>query len=400
MRSFRSLRRVAVGAQAAVIVGLPFLRVGGESALRFDVPSLRLYFFGSVLWISETHLFLSAALLFLAVLMLVTVVYGRIWCGWFCPQTVLTDFFRMLRRLVPVRGTASRLASHLGAVVLAVLVAANLIWYFVSPYDMLRDAVNQRLGPWTLGAWLVFSLLIYLNLAFVRQRFCTALCPYARMQSAFFDDRTRTIAFDPSRRAECRGCEACVRACPVKIDIRQGLQIECINCAECIDACTEQLSRFNRPPLIGYFFGLSRSGRSARRPRVFWLAVLCAVIAGLLITQIAIRVPVGFWVVNTTYQHSAPAGSGVPVLDSFLVTVENRRLRPAAYRLSLVPADAGDLLIARNPFSVPADDSLSFTVYIRSRPSYTSPTQAVQFILEDTHDPRISLMRRATLLAR
>jgi cytochrome c oxidase accessory protein FixG len=394
------LRRIAAGFQAAIIIGLPFIRMNGESALRFDVPSLRLYFFGSVLWISEAYLFLLVTLLFLIAVMLFTVLYGRIWCGWMCPQTVLSDFARMMQRLFASRGLAPRLATHLLLVFLSVFIAANLIWYFVSPYDMLRNIVRFSLGPWTLGSWVLFSVLAYLNLAFVRQKFCTTVCPYARLQSGFFDDRTLTITFDRARQDECRGCEACVRACPAGIDIRQGLQIECINCAECIDACTGKLSRFKRPPLVGYFFGIDRTGVLSRRPRVIWLSLLCAVIAGLFAYQIAVRVPVGFWVLNTTYRDLATAGQSPSGLNSYAVTIENRSLRPADYRLLIAPSDTGELLIAWNPFPVPANASMTFTVYIRSRPTFSTSSGAVQFILEDTERPEIRITRTASLLAR
>src|SRR3989304_2968973 len=97
--TFHARRSVVAWAQAFLMLGLPFVRIGGESALRFDVPSLKLYFFGSVIWISEAYFFLLVFLLFFIGIMLATVLYGRIWCGWACPPTVLSDLTRLIMKL-------------------------------------------------------------------------------------------------------------------------------------------------------------------------------------------------------------------------------------------------------------------------------------------------------------
>src|SRR5574341_2117639 len=153
--TFHARRSIVAWAQAALMLGLPFVRIGGESALRFDVPSLKLYFFGSVIWISEAYFFLLVFLLFFIGVMLFTVLYGRIWCGWMCPQTVLSDFTRLIQK------AAARLTGHPALegglsraflLLFSVLVSASLIWYFVSPYDMARDVLARALGPWTLGS--------------------------------------------------------------------------------------------------------------------------------------------------------------------------------------------------------------------------------------------------------
>src|SRR5574341_33806 len=148
--TFHARRSVAAWAQAVLMLGLPFVRVGGESALRFDVPSLKLYFFGSVIWISEAYFFLLVFLLFFVGVMLFTVLYGRIWCGWMCPQTVLSDFSRRIERISTwfVGHTVLRPAvSQTLLFLFAATVAASLIWYFVSPYDMAADIANGSLGP-------------------------------------------------------------------------------------------------------------------------------------------------------------------------------------------------------------------------------------------------------------
>ena len=217
LSTFRAKRRITARIQSVIVLGLPFVRIDGESALRFDVPSLKLYFFGSVIWISEAYFFLLVSLLFLIGVMLFTMLYGRIWCGWACPQTVLSDFSRgiaAMARWLTGHRALSMVLTQFFILAFSIVVSAGLIWYFVSPYDMAKDIFSRSLGPWTLWSWIFFAALAYLNLAFVRQKFCTSVCPYARFQSAFFDHKTLTIGFDGDRSHECRGCEACVKACP------------------------------------------------------------------------------------------------------------------------------------------------------------------------------------------
>ena len=400
--SFRTWRWAAASLQAILIVIIPFIRLGNESVLRFDVPSLRLYFFGSSLWISESYLFLLVVLLFFVGIMLVTVLYGRIWCGWTCPQTVLSDFARLIERLSGIfagRGrTALTLVLFQGLLILfSTFVATTLVWYFVSPYEMIPRIVSLSLGPWTLGSWIFFAVLIYLDLAFVRQRFCTSVCPYARMQSAFFDHKTLTIAFDPFRTDECNACEACVRACPAGIDIRAGLQVECINCAECIDTCSDKMKRFNKRSLINYFFGIANeSDQHKSRPRVLWLSLVFAFLAGLFVYQVAVRIPVDFWVENETMQRNVSEGPMYLQGNRYRVTVENRSLAPAAYRLTVAGLDLVEVRIRDNPLELPADSAKTVIVYIVRGKEYSDVMPApVWFTIENIDQPEIRITREA-----
>ncbi|HAK58927.1 MAG TPA: 4Fe-4S ferredoxin [Nitrospiraceae bacterium] len=400
MMSFRSWRWVAAWLQALVIIGLPFVRIHGQSALRFDVPSLRFYFFGSSFWISEAYFFLLILLLFFIGVMLVTVLYGRIWCGWACPQTTLSDFARLIdnfSRFMAGRGrkALSFMLSQAFLLIFSCFVAATLIWYFVTPYDMISEAFAFSLGPWTFGTWLFFSVLIYLNLAFVRQKFCAFVCPYARLQSTFFDEKTLTISFDPSREDECRGCEACVEACPAGIDIRAGLQVECINCAQCIDACAEKVKRFEKRSLIGYVFGLGREkDQQVSRPRVVWLSLVFALMAVLFVYQIAARVPLDFWVSNETMRMAGRDTSPGKLINRFSLRVENRSLKPATYKLRVSGLRDAELLMSANPFIIPADSSEDLSVYIVLKKQYSEKeTAALWFTLEDVHNPELRITR-------
>ena len=402
-KTFRARRWLAAWLQAAVVIGLPFVRIRGESALRFDIPSLKLYFFGSVVWISEAYFFLLIFLLFFIGIMLATLLYGRIWCGWACPQTVLSDLTRLIMKLSdrPAgRPVLSAVLSQSFVFLFSSIVSASIVWYFVSPYEMIPRIISGALGPWTFGSWALFTVLIYLDLAFVRRKFCSFVCPYARLQSAFFDHKTLTIAFDDRRSDECMDCEACVRACPSEIDIRKGLQVECINCAECIDACAGRTKGRSKLPLIGYFFGTGGEGaHQGARPRVIGLSAAFAVMAMLFAFQVYVRVPVDFSIFQDESRLYHQTGIRSDLMNTYSMFIENRSLDPAEYRLSVSGVRGAELIMGNNPFVLPPNSVGTFSLYVLvNRLNVHERTTSLRFTLENTGTPEIRISREAPFM--
>ena len=402
-KTFRARRWLAAWLQAAVVIGLPFVRIRGESALRFDIPSLKLYFFGSVVWISEAYFFLLIFLLFFIGIMLATLLYGRIWCGWACPQTVLSDLTRLIMKLSdrPAgRPVLSAVLSQSFVFLFSSIVSASIVWYFVSPYEMIPRIISGALGPWTFGSWALFTVLIYLDLAFVRRKFCSFVCPYARLQSAFFDHKTLTIAFDARRSDECMDCEACVKACPSEIDIRKGLQVECINCAECIDACAGRTKGRSKLPLIGYFFGTGGEGaHQGARPRVIGLSAAFAVMAMLFAFQVYVRVPVDFSIFQDESRLYHQTGIRSGMMNAYSMFIENRSLEPAEYLLSVSGMKDAELIMGKNPFVLPPNSVGKFSVYVLAkRRNVRERTTSLRFTLENTGAPEIRISREALFM--
>jgi cytochrome c oxidase accessory protein FixG len=262
---YHILRRTTGAALLALLVGTPFLRINGESAFRFDIPTLRLLFFGSEIWMADFFLILIALIALTFLTLFVTTVFGRIWCGWLCPQTVFLDAVASAGPAAE-KSSGSRIAAGTVAALASGVTAASLIGYFVDPYDVPSLLKSGGTAAAVVqGAWLTLTVLLFLDARLLGRKFCATVCPYAKMQGVLFDSRTLRVAYDTNREAECRGCEACVRACPVGIDIRKGLQMACIHCAECVDACTSRMKPRNSQSLINYSWGAPGSGKAGLR---------------------------------------------------------------------------------------------------------------------------------------
>jgi len=281
-----------------VIAGVPFVRFNDASLLRLDIPGLYLEAFGGRFPIEDLSLFLLLCIALVLLFLLVTLVFGRAWCGWACPQTALVDLVEWTARRIGIRVSAGSLratpgqslALHLVYLLLAVLVGANLAWYFVSPYAFFSHLLDGTLHGAIYATIIVVAVTIYLDLALLRRTFCKEFCPYGRFQTVLVDPATLVLHAPPDEAPRCIDCGACVRACPTGIDIRRGYQIECINCGRCLDACREVMSRRQQPGIIRYTFGFEGRGFAAHfnlRTGLVTLAI-CA-LATALILSVSLR---------------------------------------------------------------------------------------------------------------
>jgi len=361
-------RRRAEWAQAGLVLGLPFLEVGGESALRFDLATLRLHFFGATVWMDEFFVVLAGSLFLAFLFLAVTLAFGRVWCGWSCPQTLLSDITAPLDRWRG-KGGWRAVAATAGFALAAALVGANLVWYFVAPADFFRDLLAGGLGPVTAGFWAALGLTVFADLVFLRARFCATACPYAKLQGALFDRSTLAVAYDGRRDADCVDCGACVRVCPTGIDIRDGLQMECIACGECIDACTPIMVKLSRPAnLVGWFYGEPGTARRLARPAV--LALAGGTLAALALTVAVAAGRSALDLVASPASHFTPRrnAEGLAV-NAYAVALENRGAGPLSIRLALdVPGAPGQVIRLRpDALDLAAGEHRRLTVVAEAR---------------------------------
>lgn len=318
------------------ILLLPFGHWHGRSLLRIDLNHLSLQLFGQVLGIEELYLLLFFSLAFGLFFLLVTMVFGRVWCGWACPQTTLSDIAEWLTRRLRLRLIDNRLQGalwrklilHSCYLLLALLVGANLVWYFIEPQRFFLEIAR---GTLHLGAWLsmaIIALTVYLDLALLRRIVCRDFCPYGRFQTALADPGTLTLNLPADEAKRCIKCGACVRSCPMEIDIRQGYQVECINCGRCLDACRQVMARRQEPGLIGYSFGTEGRGLKALlNPRTLLVTVAMLLLSCILAGAIYLRPEASFKIAlsHTAVSRILPDGN---LATFFNAWIGNRQEAP------------------------------------------------------------------------
>lgn len=330
-------RRFVQGLLIAAALLLPFATVSGNPFLRMDIAKMTLFLAGIPLRIDQFYLVLIVILLFTALFLLVTVVLGRVWCGWLCPQTVFNDLAELLAGIFRTKASpaAARLIEHLTALVIAKLIAFNLFCWFLPPRQVVKYLLDISGHPLMLAAFLLLTLFGYLNLILVKRSFCRSYCPYGRFQSALMDAGTLNLSFLEETRDRCLGCNACVRACPMEIDIRAGFQIECIGCGRCIDACRAVMENLpDGKGLIDYRFGVVKgTGFRPGNTTVVLLLVTLLLAAGL-VWGVAGRSRSAFAVqrIATADPRRLPDGS---LAQPWSATIGNRSETPQVYSIRI-----------------------------------------------------------------
>jgi len=254
-RRFGPWRRAFQWSLAALLAATPFLSTQDVAILRLDIPALTLELAGHRFRIEELYLVWLFILSLIFLFLLTTLLLGRVWCGWACPQTALSDLGEWLyRRQWP------QVIRHLGFLLVSLWSGATFVWYFMAPAEYLTLLAGGQLGVWPLGTTVVIASMVFIDLTMIRRLFCRDFCPYGRFQTILLDRGTLTLQAKAEDLRRCIDCKSCLRVCPTGIDIRAGYQIECINCARCIDACRKVMARRGEEGIIRYTFGQADLG--------------------------------------------------------------------------------------------------------------------------------------------
>jgi len=426
------IRRLIAVALVGVFFAVPWIQMGGMPLARFELQTGRYFLFGKALPASSLT---NVVLLVLAgslLLGFVSSVFGRLWCGYACPQGVFVDLgVRLLERifegpplararLARTRSFASRVARragvHISLGILSTAFAFGIMAFFAAPEDLLAARSGTHTTLLAVGG--AIAALAYVDGAFLRHKFCTTICPYARLQSLFVDEGTRTIGYahgrgEPRGRGratlkafgDCIDCNACVRVCPTGIDIRDGAgQLECVNCARCIDVCNGVMTSLGRPTgLIRYDteLGFSRQNSaeskdaSIPRPRLPRLRARPVLYA----SAVAVTLGVGLFrfvtlpavqgdAVNVTPNGFAREGARVKNL--LRVRISNMANRPAAFVVRLAAGASPDTRIEfSTPTGIIAPGGSANTNLLVSKDADAATSSRIDFAIESTGEPEL-----------
>lgn len=272
----------------ALLFGMPFIKVNGEPLLLFNVIERKFILFSIVFTPQDMHLFALAMLTLMVFIVLFTVVFGRLFCGWVCPQTIFMEMvFRKIEYWIEGDATQQlklnkgpwdsrkilkKLAKHSLFFAIAVLIANTFLAYIIG-MDQVREIISEPVNRHLVGfsAMIVFSAIFYWVFAYFREQVCVAVCPYGRLQGVLLVPQSIVVIYDwirgeprgkirkkkqdeeQTKLGDCIDCHLCVKVCPTGIDIRNGTQLECVNCTACMDACDEVMEKIGRPTgLIRY----------------------------------------------------------------------------------------------------------------------------------------------------
>jgi cytochrome c oxidase accessory protein FixG len=271
----------------AILFSGPFIRIGGQPLLLLNVVERKFVIFGQIFWPHDFYLFVLASLVGLVFIVLFTVVYGRVFCGWICPQTIFMEMvFRKIEYWIEGDNTAQKkldkqawdkekvvkkVSKHAIFFAISFLIANTFLAYIIGSeelLDIITDPPAAHIAG--LASILIFTGVFYWVFASFREQVCTTVCPYGRLQGVLLDRESVVISYDYTRgeargkfrkgedrkaadKGDCVDCKLCVSVCPTGIDIRNGTQLECINCTACIDACDSIMENVGLPTgLIRY----------------------------------------------------------------------------------------------------------------------------------------------------
>jgi cytochrome c oxidase accessory protein FixG len=429
----RSAKSTIMVVCLAIYYTLPWLRWDRgpgvpDQALLLDLFHERFYLFGAVLWPQDIYLLTGALILAAIALFLVTSLFGRVWCGFTCPQTVWTDLFmtverwiegdrntRMKRDAAPMTlgSFARKFAKHWVWFWIAFWTGGAWIMYFVNAPVVVGEFWTLRASPEVYAMTFLFTATTYLLAGWAREQVCTYMCPWPRFQSAMLDEQSIVVTYQGWRgeprshgkekrdgAGDCVDCHACVHVCPTGIDIRDGIQLGCINCGLCIDACNHVMDKLDRAPWLITMDTLA--GQKARaegrheklhflrtRTVVYMTALLLC--AGLVAYGLIARSTATISLIHDRAPVFVVLKDGT-IRNGFAAKIANKTQADAVYTLGVegLPGallslpEQSPALAATAQVTVPAGTVGAVRLIVQGHPVLPAPRQAVRFTLTNT----------------
>ena len=375
---FRKVKWAVMAITLGIYYVVPWIRwdrgpFAPHQAVLVDLAHQRFYFFFVEIWPQEVY-YITGLLIMAAVsLFLITALFGRLWCGYACPQTVWTDLFIYVENLIEgdrsarirlaaapwtVQKVTKRVSKHAIWLLIAVATGGAWVFYFTDAPTLMHQLVTLSAPAVVYGAIGALAFTTYSLGGMMREQVCTYMCPWPRIQGAMTDNEALAVTYRVDRgeprgphkkseswegRGACIDCNQCVAACPMGIDIRDGAQLECINCGLCIDACDDVMARIGLPKgLIAYDTDANVTrrlkGDKARfrfvRPRTVLYAVVLAIVASIMLLGFVTRRTIDLDVLRDRNPNYVTLSNG-DVRNAYTLKLMNRSTRERDFYLSV-----------------------------------------------------------------
>ena len=361
----------------AFLIIVPFIKVNGHQFLLFDFLNRQFILFGIPFGPHDFHLFVLAMISLIVFIILFTVVFGRVFCGWACPQTIFMEMvFRKIEYWIEGDAKDQRkldLAPWTGKkifkkgiknfifFIIAFFIAHIFLAYIISTDEVL-SIISQPPSAHLSGfiAIIAFSLVFYWVFSYFREQACTIVCPYGRLQGVLLDQDSIVIAYDYKRgeprgkikkgednstKGDCIDCHLCVDVCPTGIDIRDGIQLECVNCTACIDACDVVMEKINRPKsLIKYasLNGIESKSKFKFTPRMILYSVILVILLAILGYLLSTRTDYSINVLRTPGMLFQEQPNGM-VSNVYDLNIVNKTFKETPVKIKLESPANGEL---------------------------------------------------------
>jgi len=398
---YHRLRIIVTVFLLSLFFGGPFITMGGQPLLLVNVFARKFVVFGQAFWPQDFVILAILLITFFGFIILFTVVFGRVWCGWMCPQTLFMEMvFRKIeywiegdapaqRRLNKDPLSPSKLmkktTKHLLFIVISLLISHTVMAYLIGwrqTLDIVRHSPFENSAGFI--GLIVFTGIFYGVYARFREQACIAVCPYGRLQGVLLSKESIVVAYDwlrgeprnklkknqapAAKQGDCIDCKLCVHVCPTGIDIRNGTQLECVNCTACIDACDEVMIRIGKPKGLIRFASFNSIEKEIRRiitPRVIGYCIVLFAIAGLLGYVIATRTAVETTILKVSGTLFQRTEDGY-ITNLYNVEFVNKTFADVALEAKAESPSAALLQsVDKKPILVPAEGMLKGVFFIR-----------------------------------